>query len=279
MNTSTSIGRSAEEWIAAKRRKPTTVAIYRHSAEKLAHWRQSTDDLSTLSRREARQFIAWLHEQYQPGGVKTRVKTVKGFYEWMVTEEMIDRNPFKGLVPEIEREPQPRVTDEELDMIIRRAKRDTGRNAARNFAVLVVLADTGCRKAELASCQLGHVDLADNSIYFPESKSRKRRVELSPRAAKALRRWVRQRGDLPGSLWATKDAYGLMRRVIAKYSEHSTSPHAFRRRFAVDWMTKGGSETNLMANAGWHSTDMIALYTEDAKEDLARAEMREMFGE
>ena len=58
---------------------------------------------------------------------------------------------------------------------------------------------------------------------------------------------------------------------------HSYYPHAFRRAFAVRWLSNGGSELGLMRTAGWSSREMIAVYTAANADQLAQDEMRRLF--
>ena len=48
--------------------------------------------------------------------------------------------------------------------------------------------------------------------------------------------------------------------------------HRLRHSMAVRWLKAGGSETGLMAQAGWRSRAMIDRYMKTASEALAAAE-------
>src|SRR4030095_3568054 len=115
--------------------------------------------LHELSREEARQFVNWMHEQFQPQGVKNRMKAVRAFYQFLVNEEVIGRNPFHGFTVKVEYVPRPQLTDEDVERIVKRAKRTITRHPERDYAVLMLLVETGSRKAEVAGLRINDVDL------------------------------------------------------------------------------------------------------------------------
>ena len=67
----------------------------------------------------------------------------------------------------------------------------------RDHAILSVLVDTGCRKGEIATLGIEHVDLSSGVVRFPISKSGARSVPLSDRSISAeLDDGMQASGDL-----------------------------------------------------------------------------------
>ena len=60
--------------------------------------------------------------------------------------------------------------------------------------------------------------------------------------------------------------------MVERASGNTLSPHDFRRAFAVEWLSKGGSELGLQRIAGWSSNAMIRVYTTARADDLAISE-------
>ena len=292
---------SADLWLAslsAAGRSPKTLAIYGYAIGQLREWRErgecsersspeSPDSpdpatpatpatgetgetgLENLTRLEAMSFTKHLLDRYAANGVRSRIKSLRAFYSWCVAEELCESNPFARVHVSVPDEAQPVLSDEALEKILASAKR-----SRRDYALLVVLADTGCRKGELASVQMEHLDLRSGVIHFPESKTRIRSVPLSERAIVALGRWLRYRGTGQGSLWAVGDPYSLIKACCERHGD--ASPHQFRRRFAVTWLQKGGTEVGLQRICGWSSNTMIKLYTQASADVLAADEFRRL---
>ena len=57
---------------------------------------------------------------------------------------------------------------------------------------------------------------------------------------------------------------------------HGFHPHKLRHTAAHRWLAAGGSESGLMAMAGWTRTDMLIRYTRATAEDRAAAEARKL---
>jgi len=111
-------------------------------------------------------------------------------------------------------------------------------------------------------------------------------VKFSPQTAVLVDKYLRARrraGHLPtahgGRLWLSSRgplsyrglAEALRARAIAG-GINGFHLHQLRHTAAVRWLGAGGSETGLMAQAGWRSRTMIDRYVVSAREDLAADE-------
>ncbi len=271
---------AAALWLASLRamgRSSKTTDIYGYATGQLHEWRASRDTgLETLTKLEALAFTNHLLERYEPGGVQTRIKALRAFYNFLVAEEMATLNPFARVQVTVPDEDQPVVSEEQITAMLASAKKS--RHRQRDVALITVLVDTGCRKGELAGVLVEDVDLGSGTIRFRESKTKPRTVPLTDRAVVALGRWLRARGTASGSLWAVQDPYGLVKSVCLRNSNGAVTPHQARRAFAIRWLERGGSESGLMRVAGWSSSEMVRLYTRSAASRLASDEMRRLMG-
>lgn len=272
---------AADLWLAtlkAAGRRPATIDTYGQAVTKLRTWRTADPaNLETLTKLEARAFVRWLQENYQPGGVSIRVRALRGFYNWLVADEIIAANPFANLRISVPKEAQTTADEEQINAMLEHAKR-SGRNARRDLAMLAILVDTGCRKGEIAALTVDNIDLTNGTVTFPISKTTARTVPLTDRAVAALARYLRVRGTGRGSLWSVTEPYQLIRQVVRRHSDNTLTPHALRRAFAVSWLLRGGSETSLMRLAGWSSLAMIRTYTQASADVIASDEFKRLMG-
>ena len=271
---------SADLWLAslsAAGRSPKTILIYKYAVDQLRNWRSEAKfdgELETLTRLEAMAFTRHLLDQYAPAGVKSRIKSLTNFYNWCMAEELIEANPFAKVKVTVPDEAQPILSDETLARVLASARK----HSRRDFALVMTLAETGARKGEVAAVRLEDVDLHSGTIHFPESKTRRRSVPLNDKMVLALGHWMRERGTAPGSLWDVGDPYSFVKACVDRHGGKGVSPHQFRRRFAVQWLLKGGSEVGLQRIAGWNSNTMIKLYTQASADLLASSEYERLMG-
>jgi Phage integrase family/Phage integrase, N-terminal SAM-like domain len=165
-----------EIWLAALRaagRSPATIASYRHAIGCLQQWRGTTE-LDDVTRSEAYRFVQWLGDNYKPGGVAIRVRSLRAYYGWLVKEELIDRSPFKGITISVPAEAKLTPSEDEIDAMLAKAK-----GHRRDHALLLLLVDSGARKGEVAALTVKDVDLASGMVTFRVSKTVARTVPLT----------------------------------------------------------------------------------------------------
>jgi integrase/recombinase XerC len=276
---------SADLWLDTLRasgRKPATLSTYRYAVDQLRAWRgghvtSATSNvatpLETTTRIEAMAFTRHLLDTYTPMGVRSRIKSLTNFFNWAVSEELCEANPFAKVRVSVPDEAMPILSDADLDRMLGSAKK----HSRRDYAIIVMLADTGARKGEIANVRMEDVDLRSGMLRFHESKTRARSVPMSDRLVVAVGHWLRERGTCRETgLWLVSDPYSLVRACVRRHSGGTVSPHMFRRRFAVTWLLRGGSEVGLQRVAGWNSNTMVALYTKASSDVLATTEMRRL---
>lgn len=267
---------SSDLWLAtlsASGRKPATLSTYKYAIDQLKAWRNAPNGaLETTTRIEAMAFTRHLLDNFTPMGVRSRIKSLTNFFNWCVAEDLCESNPFGKVKVSVPDEAMPIVSEDVLAHTLANAKK----HSRRDYAIIVMLADSGARKGEIANVRMEDVDLRSGMLRFHESKTRARSVPMSDRLVVAVGHFIRQRGTKEGSLWGVSDPYSLVRAACRRHSGGTVNPHMFRRRFAVTWLLRGGSEVGLQRVAGWNSNTMVALYTKASSDVLATTEMRRL---
>jgi integrase len=145
--------------------------------------------------------------------------------------------------------------------------RGKGPDNRRDMALLTILLDTGLRLSEITNLTLE--DVSEDRTLRVFGKGRKwRTVALGDTSTAALDRWLRTRGDAPGSLWTgrrgdlTSNGVRLVVRRRGKMAGLKVHPHALCHTFVDNWLRNGGSEVDLARLAGWTSTAMASRYAQ-----------------
>lgn len=150
----------------------------------------------------------------------------------------------------------------------------------RDFAMLRLLFSTGLRVAELCSLNRKQISLKTREISVRGKRGKVRLVFISPDAADALDRYLRNRRDpydplfirhIPyNSKLPLTDRYRLSResiyQIVKKYAKKAQiisnpSPHTFRHAFATDLLRNGADLRSVQELLGHSSISTTQIYT------------------
>jgi site-specific recombinase XerD len=171
-----------------------------------------------------------------------------------VAEGDLEVSPMGGMrPPQLPEQPVEVVRAEHLTRLLRTSE---GRDftSRRDAAVILLLVDTGMRRAECAGMTVDDVDL-DQRIVWVLGKGRR------PRALP-----IGRNGPMTPS-----GVYQVVHDRARAAGLPAIHPHQLRHAFATSWLAEGGNENELMLVAGWKSRTMIDRYTKATAVERARA--------
>lgn len=224
-------------------------------------------------------------------------RALKAWSKHMHADGQWSTNAFARLKPPSEPVPTraPMATEADLEALLDACVPSAGAvsrgwEPLRDKAIFLTLAWSGCRRGELAGLHLEHVDLVEQTLYFPKTKNGSARtVYVHSDAVGAILRYLSaveaDRPEGETALWLSAhdlkpmQAGGITQMIQrkAKKAGVDVSAHAFRRMFASKWMAAGGQETALKTQAGWKTSAMIARYTKVDLEKNAQLEAKRLF--
>lgn len=236
-------------------------------------------DPLTCSQDDIRAYLADMVARCQPSTVQTAWRHLKGFFDWLLAEGDITANPMQGVPKPIVPPVSVRVlTGDEVRRLLATCK-GQGTDNRRDLAILTIMLDAGLRLAEVTNLTLHDIG-EDNSLRIFGKGRKWRTVALGATSSTALNRWLRIRGDQPGSLWTGRKGSltptgvrGLIRRR-ARLAGLNVHPHMLRHTFVDNWLRNGGSEVDLARLAGWTSTAMANRYAQHRAAERAVAAHR-----
>jgi site-specific recombinase XerD len=270
--------------LRAAAKVPRTIELYSQSVRYFSRWLTEHDRPATLDELTRHAISAWLAElaeTCEPSTVGTRLRGMRRFCRWLVTERELENAPTHGNeIPSPPDKPVPILTDDEIAALLKACAVGRGRPGVfdravflgrRDEVVLRLLLDTGVRVSELCGLAMTDVDLDRELAYVTGKGSRPRVVPFGAKTAQAVDRFLRVRALHPHarSPKLLLGQRGPMTPDGARDVLHATAtaagvddvhPHRFRHTFAHRWLAGGGQERDLMMLAGWRSDDMLSRY-------------------
>lgn len=241
---------------------------------------------------------AWMSGQLDagaaPGSARIRQLGVRRFVAWLIATGHVPIDPFAGVKgPKQTQKLVTPLTDDDLRVLIATCTVPTHRadeplHHRRDEAIIRLMFETGIRIGETIALQVDDIDLDAGRVTIRRGKgSRGRVIPIGAATAAALRAYVTLRehhrcADSP-ELWlgerGTQFGYDGLSRALRRRAQRAGiagfHPQKLRHTAAHRWLAAGGSESGLMAIAGWTRTDMLVLYTrahasERAAQEAAR---------
>ncbi|MGC1212951.1 MAG: tyrosine-type recombinase/integrase [Micromonospora sp.] len=198
-----------------------------------------------------------------PATVARRLSALSSWYDFLVKLRAVNANPVSGADrPRIDRDHSATIglMPDEVDALLAAADAERGPTAARNRAVIALLADLGLRVGELVSLNLDDLgaERGHRSIRFVGKGGKVRRRALTPGTAYVLDAYLAARAaaqgvtvpELTGPLLVTATGGRLDRhsvfRLVRRLAQTAgipawakLSPHSLRHAFATTARAEG----------------------------------------
>lgn len=156
-------------------------------------------------------------------------------------------------------------TDEELRLLIRKPNlQKCAFEEYRNWVIINLLLDCGCRAATIRAIEVGDVDFSEGSIAFRHTKNKKVQVlPMSSTMSLVLKEYLRiRKGSPEDKLFCTVEGQPLsenaLKKGIRKYNlsrgVSKTSIHLFRHTFCRKYLLDCNGDAFTLQHILGHST-------------------------
>jgi integrase/recombinase XerD len=245
-------------------------------------------EIASITGDDLRRFLAHLSSTYRLSKRTVHDSWVhlSSLWTWAEVELQIAhilRNQVRQ--PEFTRRKPDPFTSHEIKRLLTGVARDAGgarrATAARDYALLLTLLDTGLRVSELCALTIADYDAEQGRLHVRHGKGRgggkERFVVVGKRTQKALWRYLATREITPAApLFATR-AGGVLTRTelhhqLARLGKRvgvtHVHPHRFRHTFAITFLRNGGNLAVLKELLGHEALQMVLHYAELAQHDI-----------
>jgi site-specific recombinase XerD len=279
---------SWEVALAAERKSPKTIRVYRDGVRAFIRWCADTGTDPILTRAAVAAFtVALLDGGAEAHTARTRQQALRRFAAWLLAEGELEDDPLLGMKPpQLDVKVAEPLDADELKRLIK-ACAGTSLRDRRDEAIVRLMGETGARAGEVCAMTVDDIDVRRGMAVIRRGKGgRGRVIPFGPQTGVAIDRYLRTRRThrlaATAALWlgdrsqtfsytALQKSLGSRARVAGIDRFH---PHLLRHTAATRWLAAGGSEGGLMAVAGWRSREMLDRYVAATASERAAAEAR-----
>lgn len=251
----------------------TTITNYQYELKRFIHFIQK--NLLRVTTTDIRQYLA-AQSHLKSGTIATKLTIISSFYNWLVQEEMLLKNPTAKIkTPKTPKRLREGLSIEELEIV--RESCDT----LRQRALIEVFYSTACRLSELRLLNVEDINWQDMSVIVFGKGSKERKVFLSFKALYHLKKYLKSRTDDCEALFVTerKPYRRLTNRGIqfqidkieqAAQVSKPLTPHVMRHTFATLAMDAGielADLQHLLGHENPATTLRYAPVSEERKRD------------
>jgi len=279
------------EHLQAQGRSPLTIMGYGSDLGHFLIWYQQTNGElleGAFTPTDVREYKAWLqtNERAAPATINRRLAALKAYGAWLVESGLAEFNPAAAarevrqqrLAPRwLDKAAQTRLT-RELERGMLAARTDGARReAVRNFAIGILLLNTGLRVAELCALMVADLTIGERSgrLVVRSGKGDKyREVPLNLNARKALADWLAwlPAPAVPPLVFALKPrAVQRLLAAVGRRAGVELTPHTLRHTFAHNLINAGVGLDRVAALMGHSNLEATRRYTIPGAADLAQA--------
>lgn len=250
-----------------------TLIFYQRHAGRFLKWieQQGVTEPSEVTGRYVRQYLAQLADSgKQDTTLHDHARAIKTLLRFWHMEGYI-ANPVTFDMPKLSKKRLPVLTAEQLKQILQRCN-------IRDKALVMFMADSGVRRAELLRLNWSDVDMQSGRVRVIAGKGRKDRTAvIGARTRRALLAYRRTLSDRAGALFQTEHepqhrlTTGGLLAIFARLRKQTgirVTAHCLRRTFTILSLRAGMNPLHLQHLGGWESLTMVDHYAQLEDVDL-----------
>lgn len=274
---------------------PKTVSWYRERIGHFAEYLSPDGHIEEIDTKKIRHFFVYLQTEHRPWQNSPHVPTadrrlsgfsihgtyraMRAFFNFLEREEVITASPMAQVRPPKTPILQPKALSPGRTKALMDAANHKDGQGRRNYALILLMLDTGLRASETVGLMLDHLDIQGGRAKVMGKGWKQRTVPIGFVARRALSRYInRYRPESPSNCvflkWdgqaMTQNALKLLFRRLSKKAGFKVTPHMLRHTFATNYLRNGGDIFTLQRILGHSTLDMVRRYASTIFEDVQR---------
>lgn len=252
-----------------------TIEAYRRDLYSFA---EGIDDISEINRNTINLHVRSLKEKkLAPSSVIRHVASLRGFFKWVSSMGIMEKNPASTLEqPKVPQRLPKVISLKEIEEMLH-----SGLNPLQNV-MLELLYSCGLRVSELVNLKLGDIDMVSKYVRCFGKGSKERIIPIGGKVIDVLntylpeRELILKRHDISskkllinesGRFVTRQDVYNFVHQCGKKIHKN-ISPHTLRHSFATHLLENGADLRVVQELLGHSDVSTTQLYTHISKKRL-----------
>jgi len=263
-----------------------TIQSYAHDLVKLFQFLRK--ERISWMKADEEGLVRFIHHQSRAGlsprSMARLISSIKSFYNFLVLDGMIKKNPAVNLSSPKTWLALPKfLTVKEVESLLGQPDEENVRGI-RDKAMLELLYATGLRVSELIALRTKNVNLEDGFLLCVGKGGKERIVPIGGSAAKAVRRYLEQGRDKflkesseylflsqRGNAFTRQGFWKLLKGYAKKAGlVQKISPHVLRHSFATHLLERGADLRSVQLMLGHSQITTTQVYTHVSRKRLRR---------
>ena len=245
---------------------------YREKAQYLVHFLGDVE-VESITVDDLRRWVVSLRDSdLSPFTVRSYVRHVKRVFNFLEDEGRLEVNPAKGIkLSKATKNKRTRaISDEDILALLEATEGDRNIDQ-RDKAIILLLADSGCRAGGVCGLRLEDLDLEQKEAFVVEKGEAGSYIMFTDVTAQAILDWLAVRPGGKGEWlfvsFGSKNALSTntLRQMLIRRGRKAGvtgphNPHAFRHAFAINYLMNGGDLASLADILGHSDVEVTRRY-------------------
>lgn len=271
-------GRAFYEYLKMKQASRNTLDSYRRDVEQYLSFleKRGLKSPQQAEKETVQAYVEYLRENKRsPSTISRNIASIRSFYQYLIQNQMADRNPAKTMKLEKNNKKLPEIlTEQEISMLL--AQPDSKElKGCRDRAMMEILYATGIRVSELIELDLTDINLRTSLLHCRNPKA-ERTIPIYPEAAQSVKEYlVKSRNtfltsDQPeNALFLNCSGKRMTRqgfwKILKNYARQAgitkeITPHTFRHSFALHLLENGAQLKDIQMMLGHADISSTQIY-------------------
>lgn len=223
-----------------------------------------------------REYLKELSKKYKSRTISRKVSTLKSYFKYLLSEELIDENPMSLIGnPKIEKTLPKYLNYEEVEKLLNTPDINK-KNGLRDALILEMLYSSGLRVSELVNIKIKDINFKDRKILILGKGNKERYAFYGSRCEKLLNKYAKDKNEY---LFTNKHGDKLNDRTVRTIVDDTSrkadigmhvTPHTLRHTYATHLLNDGADLKSVGDLLGHENLSTTQIYTHVSNERLRR---------